>query len=285
MARFPFRPGAGPKAIRNPVYWARLALQESEVRRGNRRHSTRSQGPSSNEAEAWNTRWLNLNAVRKAAIAELLVPISSDPSLTERERVALVKRLDRTDEIWSAIDSDIEGATKTHLRSFASAIRALIDYSLKIAIRREIICQEGMVIKSGVYGDATEEFRITFSDGTDESRYFLGQPAYDNATIKLVRKLDRLTAELVRGTIGNRGLWEMVREGPMEVKLNYKHFAGKPEKLEAFIELFGLACIENDQTIDPELQKKVLAEAKGLKRGQNLRVGFPGGRSIEFYRK
>jgi hypothetical protein len=32
VARFPYRPGAGPKAIKNPVYWNRVELQESKAR-------------------------------------------------------------------------------------------------------------------------------------------------------------------------------------------------------------------------------------------------------------
>ena len=55
MARFPFKPGAGAKAIRNPVYWNRLYLQETQ---GNGRGSRI--GRYSEDAHL-TARWLNIN--------------------------------------------------------------------------------------------------------------------------------------------------------------------------------------------------------------------------------
>lgn len=284
MARFPFRPGAGAKAIRNPVYWSRLALQESGTGRRISNSGGRRRGASAASANDWNARWLNLNAVRKEAIAWLVYPVSCDPDVTQRERAALLKRLQRTSEIWSQIDADVEAATKSELRSFASSIRSLIDYVLKVIIRRQVQLDDGTEIKSAVYQDREESFRLKLSKDRPVSEYFLGQPASDSETLTLIQKRDKLTAQLVRYTYGSRDIEDLIEEGPMTLRLNYKHFSKEPEKLATFVEFFGRACVDDDDELVPELQESVLSGAKSLKKGQVLSATFPGGRTIEFYR-
>lgn len=284
MARFPFRPGAGAKAIRNPVYWSRLDLQESGAGRRPSSSGGRQRGASIVYASDWNAKWLSLNSVRKEAIAKLVFHVSCDPGVTQKERTALLKRLQRTNEIWSQIDADIEAASKSDLRSFASSIRSLIDYVLKVAIRRRVQLRDGTEIRSAVYQDSEESFRLKLSKGRPVSDYFLGQPASDSETLKVIQDRDKLTAQLVRYTYGSRNIEELIQEGPMTLRLNYKYFSREPEKLATFVEFFGRACVEDGDEFAPDLQESVLSGATRLKKGQVLSATFPGGRTIEFYR-
>ena len=129
MARFPKVPGAGAKAINNPVYWSRMHLQNQRYRARSRQAVERF-----NERK---TRLFNIQNDVGKNIADAMIDLGVTEKWTEKE-----------DEKWSDLigkmkyweewcETNIEICTQGDLNKKATSLKNFVMYLLKLAIKYE----------------------------------------------------------------------------------------------------------------------------------------------------
>lgn len=131
MARFPSVPGAGAKRISNPVYWARMELQNTRYKR-----------QSYSGIQRFNERWERLGKIQNIVsddYIDTLQPVIN--SITEKEWERLTNYIDDMKDWELAISNDIEIASYSHLSKLATRLK-------KVALTAIKLCK-----KYKVYGD------------------------------------------------------------------------------------------------------------------------------------
>ena len=173
MARFPYRPGAGAKAIRNPIYWNRLYLQESQRRR--------SQSGYSEEAHL-TARWLNVNANLNFFMCGWLKPVLDvEDNLTAKENRSLGDALDTVFEFRDTIDSSWDYMSQTNLNKYVTRIKRLFLLVFKLTDKYDLYEPGEIQLLDFSYDSKEKEFVLIYLDLSSERKYFMGRPAVRQA--------------------------------------------------------------------------------------------------------
>ena len=125
MARFPKVPGAGAKAINNPVYWSRMHLQNERYR-----------AMSRNAVERFNERWHRLIKIQNEIAEDY-----SDAVINRMNERDTDKLLDLINEMqfWNKeIDENIDIANNSHLSKYATRIKNFSLHAIKMCIKYNV---------------------------------------------------------------------------------------------------------------------------------------------------
>ena len=128
MARFPSVPGAGAKRIGNPVYWARMDLQNGRYRR-----------PSFAAVQRFNERWQRLGKIQNMVADDYIDGLSSvQDAMTMKEYEKLTERIEDMQGWAAAIGESIDIANNGHLSKYATRIKNVALAAIKLCIKYQV---------------------------------------------------------------------------------------------------------------------------------------------------
>ncbi|MBL7004565.1 MAG: hypothetical protein ISR69_11120 [Gammaproteobacteria bacterium] len=123
MSRFPKVPGTGAKAIRNPVYWSRMQIQ-------NQRYKMQSQAA----VEKFNERWDRLGDIRNKILKNFIDGLT----VNEAEYKKLNSLVESMNYLNDSINQNINDSNNSHLSKYATAIKRVAMLSIKLCIKYRI---------------------------------------------------------------------------------------------------------------------------------------------------
>ena len=128
MARFPSVPGAGAKRIGNPVYWARLDLQNGRYRR-----------QSYAAVQRFNERWQRLGKIQNMVGDDYVDGLTSViDSITEKEFQKLQTQIEDMQAWATAIGESIDAAKNGHLSKYTTRIKNVALTAIKLCIKHHV---------------------------------------------------------------------------------------------------------------------------------------------------
>lgn len=124
MSRFSKVPGAGVKAIKNPVYWSRMQIQ-------NQRYKAQSQAL----VERFNERWHRLGDIQNKIANDFVDEIIED--LRGKELDKLMLYIDEMQSWVEFIEGNIDTVNNSHLSKYATRIKNVGIFSMKMCKKYE----------------------------------------------------------------------------------------------------------------------------------------------------
>lgn len=190
MARFPYKPGAGAKAIRNPIYWNRLYLQQSRSRRSGQPHRRYS------EDAHLTARWLNVNTNLNFFLCQWLKPVRDiEDKLTTKESKSLNDAFETAIEFRDAIASSWDYMSQTNLNKFVTRIKRLFLLVFKLTIKYDSYSKDEKRLLTYTYDSEKKDFILIYADLSVDRTYFMGGP--DVGQITEIRQLYRESSDLI----------------------------------------------------------------------------------------
>lgn len=169
MARFPFRPGAGAKAIRNPVYWNRLYLQETESTRA----SYTTSGPSRGALLA---RWYNINANYNFFADGWLDPIFNNwERLSPKDQKGLERAIDSAEAERGTCAKLLDAIDHSQLTKFAARVRKVMLLGFQLTVDLDLFEDDEPRLISFSYEARYKKFRLVDATGNVSFRYYMGK--------------------------------------------------------------------------------------------------------------
>jgi hypothetical protein len=195
MARFPYKPGAGAKAIRNPVYWNRLYLQETQ---GSGRGSRVGQYAEDAHLTA---RWLNINTNLNYFLCGWFKPVLDiSESLTKSELRSVNSALEVVNEFRDTIGSSWDYMSQGNLNKFVTRIKRLILIIFRLTIKYDLFSKGEERLVSYAYDSDEKDFVLLYDTGRFDRIYFMGRPAVSQ--IAKIRQLYTQSVEAVAKEFG-----------------------------------------------------------------------------------
>lgn len=167
MANYSNKSGAGPKAMRNPIYWSRLYLQDTNIPRRK----------SAIAIREWNARWLNQNTNLNFFICGWVLPIIHERARFSRKDLDKASRLlDEAIVVRNQIAEAIDFATQRDLNKFATRLKRLFLHIIKLTIKGGVFAADEIPLTNAIYDKAEEKILLEYSNGNRKHQYLLGQP-------------------------------------------------------------------------------------------------------------